>query len=532
MANYISRNMQNVSSTINLQTMAKNYTNMLNSVANMIVNDGPIYDVWITFQIGTSKPITFNSSSTNPKENLIASLHVDKTGADIANGFQLVVQYDPFIYGQNSTDKLEILDECIARAMSYDFDEYGEKKGNLNALRGTIQYGYNSTSDTNLVSPKYKFIISDIQSEVKTDSGITTYTFKGTSELSTDCDNVASFTEIKQWKMLDVIEWTLYYWYGDPDHKPSHTGDAPPSDNAYKYRIDIPDDVYDAAKETIIDVPATSGITPWQYCMNILQKYNLTDDERKSGEYDNSEELSYNQIPRYSMFLTDEDGIQTIHISHIKPVSATTYEGTLKKSEKGSLQIDYTFTWGKQLNKNIVVGWKPEVILKSYLIRKALYLRKQEHLKKLEEEGRLEELKKAKQDMAGFNVDLLEVYDAQLQLVGIPATPPVNAEVRVIPRILETESRQAGVYRITKCSDDINTAGIYTTTLTLIRVRGLKDETIDLNNTSQLTEVREQSTPTASTSDNMSSGDGSGGGFSSGGGNRRWRRLCRWKIII
>lgn len=524
MASYITRSMKNVASTTDLQTMATRYTNMLNSVANMIVNDGPIYNVWITFQIGKSSPITFNSATTNPKENLIASLHFDKTGADVANSFQLVVQYDPFGNGQNPTDKIEALDECIARAMSYDFDKYGTVEGNLKAMRGTLQYGYNSTSDTNLVSPKYTFIITDIQSEIKTDSGITTYTFEGTSELSVDCDNTASFGEIKQWKLLDVIEWTLYYWYGDANNKPSHTGDGKPTDNPYKYRIDIPDDVYNAAQETIIDVGATNGVTPWQYCQALLQQYPLTDDERNSGEYDNLEELSYNQRPRYSMFITDEDSVQTIHISHIKPVVAKTYEDTIKKAEKGALQIDYTFTWGKQSNRNIVVGWKPEVNLKLYLIRKALYLRRQEYLQKLEADGDAEAVEQYKEDMQGFNDDLNEVFDAQLQIVGIPATPPVNAEVKIIPRVLESESRQAGIYRIIKCSDDIATTGVYTTTLTLLRVRGFQDEALDVKSAAeQKKAVSDASTP--SSSSNYSSGGGGGGAFGSGGGEggRRWR---------
>lgn len=496
MANY-TRNMQNVQSTTDLQTMATKYTNMLNAVANMVATDGPIYNVWITFQIGKSNPITFNSASTNPKENLIASLHFDKTGADIANSFELDVQYDPFGNGQNPTDKIEALDDCVARAMSYDFDAYGNTKGNLKAMRGTIQYGYNTTTDTNLVSPKYTFIITDIQSDVKVDSGITTYTFKGTSELSSDCDNSTSFGQINNWRMLDIVEWTLYYWYGDADHKPSHTGDAKPTDNPYKYRIDIPDDVYEAAKETVISVDATSGVTPWQYCSTILDNNPLTDEERKSGEYDNLAELSYNQKPRYSMFITDEDGVQTIHVSHIKPVMAKTYEDTLKKAEKSTLQIDYTFTWGKKLKQNIVIGWKPEVNLKVYLIRKALYLRRQAYLAQLEESGDTEALEKAKQDMAGFNDDLNEIYDATLEIVGIPATPPINSEVRIIPRVLESESRQAGFYRIVKCSDDISTAGVYVTTLSLIRVRGLNDATVSYTSQEEAKEKQQYKTDQA-----------------------------------
>ena len=521
MASYISRSMQNVKSAESLEDMAVKYTNMLNSVANMIVNDGPIYDVWITFQMGKTKPITFNSATTNPDENLIASLRFDKTGADVANKFTLVVQYDPFKSGQYPTDRIEALDDCLAKAMSYDF-EIGNTKGNLRALRGTIQYGYNSTSDTNLVSPKYTFILTNIESEVKTDSGITTYTIEGTSEISVDCDNTASFGKIEQWKLLDVIEWTLYYWYGDVNHKPSHTGDGEPTDNPYKYRIDIPEDVYQSAINTIIDVEATNGVTPWQYCRSLLDQYPLTDAERESHLYDNREGLSTNQIPSYSMFITDEDGIQTIHVAHVKPVVAKDYEDSIKTVESGNLKIDYTFTWGKQQNKNIVVGWKPEVNLKTYLIRKAYYLRVKNDLETLESDGNTEALEQYKKNLSGYNDDLREVYDAQLQLVGIPATPPVNAEVKIIPRVLESESRQAGIYRIINCSDDISTGGVYTTTLKLLRVRGFQDATLDVAEyNAYLKSLQDASTPTSS---GYSSANGGGGAFGSGGGGGGRRR--------
>ena len=55
--------------------MAKQYENMLNNVADMIKTQGPVMSTWIRFQIGlTGNIITFDSSSTNPKKNLIANL--------------------------------------------------------------------------------------------------------------------------------------------------------------------------------------------------------------------------------------------------------------------------------------------------------------------------------------------------------------------------------------------------------------------------------------------------------------------------
>ena len=125
--NYIERNIKNIKAEITQDVMATNYTNMLNKVANMIVNDGPIYSTWITLQLGINNPIKFNTSSTDPKKNLIASLRVEKSCAGVTNNFTVEIKYDPFNMGQDSTDAVEQLDEYVAMAMSGDWDNDSEK---------------------------------------------------------------------------------------------------------------------------------------------------------------------------------------------------------------------------------------------------------------------------------------------------------------------------------------------------------------------------------------------------------------------
>ena len=66
-----------------------------------------------------------------------------------------------------------------------------------------------------------------------------------------------------------------------------------------------------------------------------------------------------------------------------------------------------------------------------------------------------------------------EMYSATITLIGIPADPPLCAEIRVIPRILESVSRTAGVYMIASCTDNISTRGVYTTQLKLNRIRSI-----------------------------------------------------------
>ena len=471
--NYIERNIKNIKAEITQDVMATNYTNMLNKVANMIVNDGPIYSTWITLQLGINNPIKFNTSSTDPKKNLIASLRVQKSCVGVTNEFRIEIKYDPFNMGQESTDAIEQLDEYVAMSMSGDWDDNNDK------MCAKIQYGYNSTSDDDLVSPCYQFFITDISSKVNFDSGITAYTISGTSEIAPDCDFTAEFSAINDWRLMDIIEWTLYYWYGDPENKPSHTGNAKPSDNPYKYRIDIPDDVYNESP-IHVNVEAKSGMTPFSYCQAVLDANPLTQAEKDSGKYDDLSSLSYSQRPRYVMYITDNAGVQTIHVAHIKPSTTKDESGNEKAVEESPLKINYTFSWGMQ-EKNIITGWSPVVDLKRYLISKSLALRYPRLREQALTEGNQSKADEYQKKLVNINTELTEMYDAELQIVGIPADPPVTAEIRVIPRVLESVSRTAGVYVIRGCVDEITSNGKYTTTLTLFRKRSLNGLTETLS---------------------------------------------------
>ena len=70
---------------------------------------------------------------------------------------------------------------------------------------------------------------------------------------------------------------------------------------------------------------------------------------------------------------------------------------------------------------------------------------------------------------------LLEMYDATMTTLGIPADAPITAEVKVIPTVLESVSRTAGIYIIKSATDTISTDGTYTTQFKLFRIRGLNE---------------------------------------------------------
>lgn len=476
-------NIVSVDVTSSQKSMVTNFVNMLNSVTNMLNTEGPIYTTWIRFQLGedNSNPLIFDSSSTDNKKNLIAQLEMEKSGAGITNSFTLVVQYDPFNMGQESKDTIEKMDEYVAMALSANF---GDSK---KTLIGYIQYGYNSVSDASLVSPKYTFYLTGATNEVKFESGLSTYTFTGTSIIAADCDNVTNFEEVHDKKLMELIEETLYYWYGTAEKPAPHVGNSiTPSDNEYKYSINIEDDLYNDSV-TIDTYPAQSKITPWNYCQNIFYEYPLTQSEQDSDMYSNLPAMNFALRPRYIMYV--DDGNKSIRITHIVPkVVKVDEEGNpinVEYSEASLLTSNYTFFWGQQ-SQNLVIGWRPEVDTMLYLIRRARYIRAKATLDKAQdnydkgEPGSYKALVDAKKELTEVNGALNEMYDAQLQIVGIPADPPLGMEIGIMPTILESISRTAGVYQVTGCSDVISSNGTYVSTLKLLRIRDFDDKTIKL----------------------------------------------------
>lgn len=505
----------NDKSAIDRNKRRDDYRNMLFNVSTMLKNEGPVISTWIKFQIGKSEPIIFDSSSTNPKKNLIANLSFNKCGAGVTNDFKITIQYDPFNMGQQQADIIEQLDEYVAKAMSYDMNTKDSQ------LRGKLMYGYNAVSDASLVSPEYEFYITNASQEVKFDSGLSSYIFEGCSVLGVDCDNVTTFPARKGWKLMSIIEWTLFYWYGTKEHIPAHTRETDePTDNIYKYKIEIDDEVFNNAPQSV-DVPEMTAMTPLLYCQHLLEEYPLTIAEEESGKYNNLAALSYAQRPRY--MISVDDASKSIVVTHVAPAVTTDENGNpTDYAEKQLIELeDFPFYWGRQ-STNLVIGWKPEINTQLYLIRRALALRRQAYItdsftvleagvnllknnpissaildflnrgtnaavntvvsEVTQQESNIDVGKGlqsfyegVKQQLIDISDDVTEMYNAQLQLVGIPADPPISMAIKVIPTVLETVSRTAGVYIITGAKDEINSNGTYISTLNLLRIRGLKD---------------------------------------------------------
>lgn len=438
---------ENVTGIMDSIKLKDRFDNMLTKVSNMIATQGPIYSVWIRFQIGKNRPITFNTASQDIKENLIADLNIEKTGAGVTNSFTLTVRYDPFNYGQNTKDKIEALDELLAEALSWDFNE----DDTSDALRGYIQYGYNNIADMDMVSPKYEFYLTSAKSVVEWSSGMLSYTFEGTTLLSIDCDFVVSFDAVQDRKLIDVVAETLYKYYGNSSNKPSRIGDVECIGDDLGYNIDIPDSIFDDSPTVSLD--AAANVSPWTYCTNILQDQ-MSQSDIDSGEYSDITTLKFSDKPRYIIYITDSD--RTIHLSYNSPRNS---------NNQSNQQLNWLFTWNMQ-NNNIIVQWEPNVDLSLYLIQKMKYLRSQRQNNSTDNEY-------AKKDMNEQVSDAYEYYDAKLTLVGIPADAPLSCEIKIIPRVLESVSRTQGIYMITGSSDQISTKGVYTTTLELFRIKNI-----------------------------------------------------------
>ena len=558
---------ENYGATNDAFAMCKRFDNMVNKVEDMISKTS-IYSPWIRIQFGPgNNPITFNTATNeNDRENIIASLELTKSGSGVANNFKLVVIWNPYNYGQNPSEKLQGLDDLVALAMDVDNTTTSYQ------LKGYIQYGYNYTENDELVSPKYEFILTQASADVKTSTGVTTYTFEGYSVLSLDCDfSNITYGEINDWNLMDLVGWTLYYYYGDPAYPPIYQEidtSKPIFPNSPGYRIDIPKEYYEeCAKEDghRASVPTRQNVdlTPWNYCLNVMNSAEnvLTITDEQSGKYSSLSELKTNEIPYWTLYLTEEDGVKTIHVTHTSPLLND--DRGIKNAEGETLESKKTFTWGyldgnyngnrPTATNSLVTKWTTNANLYLYLIRKTSEARNtgdnvhaaQEAYNEANNEyiaavnngvatkSEIDTKKAARQSALDKLNEMLssylkqelddEIYDTTMELVGIPADIPINMKMRIIPRVLEDiPSRQAGIYGVTGATDYISTSGIYRTEIKLLRQHSLDyDDGADIN----LSKEKVVETPIKAETKKVS--------YSSGG-RRYWsirRRYFIWRPV-
>lgn len=503
MANYS----RDFNTTIKLDTeqraMAKRFELMLTKL-NRILKKNPIYTPWIKIQIGTDKKntITFNTSSTKPNENLIVSLTNEKSGVDVANKLTVSVVYDAFKNGQDSNSQLDKFDELMANALNYSFSN------DNTALLGYIQYGYNNTEDLDLVSPKYEVIFTNITSDTDWKTGFITYTFEGVSILSTLGNCTYTFGDFNigdnstKWGYGDLVLWHLYYFYGDPQNKPKHITANNVDVNSPKYKIDIPEELYKQMNTMQPAVPGIPDVTPWQYVRTMLDNNPVLPNDKVKDDV----ELPPNKKPRFNLYITDND--RTIHLNYYSP------------NNEQSIKLNHIFTWNDD-NNSILIDWKNQVDLRMYILQKMQQQTNKEKYKQVTEEINKAQIQKAQLEnelsikgktdpnllfkVLAFNKraddmnqklskaisaysdneNVFETFNSSLTLVGIPANIPIGTIIKVIPKVLESKTRQEGQFMVLKATDRINSNGLFTTTLDLFRLGGLNEDVINRTVSSQ-----------------------------------------------
>lgn len=509
----MARSFQDIQATMSTTTMVTRMENMLKKVDEMIESNN-IYTVWIRLVIGKDDGIVFDTTSKSKDENLFMSLDYDKCGAGVANEFTFKVAFDLFDFGQTSAGQVEQLDELIYKALNIQAIENAE-----DFFYCKFQYGYNVTGDTQIVSPLYEGLITDIIPSVDYTNGKTSYTIKGSSIISKSHLKY-EFDSIEEtpWNAFDLILWNLWYYHGNEatvndlydknyaNNIGNHSEDWK-AGRADKYNIDIPEDLQKSASNVAIG--KQTDMTVFEYIELVLaQTYNMNaksyvsdDDANHFGHYEIEDEGDFK--PYYTYYITDSggSGIPTIHFAY---VGSSIEDAAMKELA----EINFTFEWFNR-NNNLVIGWNPEVNLKAYFLAKAQvsqakaqiaeidkqvedyesiqstavsahadwgtgssYIMAEQKIKTLEEErSRLNE------KLIAFSKSY-EFYKASITLVGIPSDIPLNIVLSIKPKILESISRTQGKYYVLGSKDKINTNGLYTTKINLFRLKDI-DKTPD-----------------------------------------------------
>lgn len=524
------RDFKSIKQTLDQDTIRTRFDNMLTNVNNMLARDN-IYSTWIRLDIGKSEKnrISFNSSSNDTNKNLILGLDFEKVISGAANKFTIKIAFDLFHYGQNTKGNVEALDELIYKALNISNYEKANDQ-----FYCKFQYGYNVTGDTQLVSPIYEGMITDIKPSVDYMNGKTYYTIEGTSFVL-NASVPYTYPAVKDENGLEVVARILWHHYGHPDTKSALSGisgieepqdpDVTGANNnniptVARFMIDVPENLRKNASK--VTMSTMNDMTPIDYIKEVLSKtFNTADPSYKNDEQGERYDLADGLFkPYYTYYLTDSggNGVPTIHITYI-----ASQESAISDSN-GLRKINFNFEWFNRSN-NIVVGWNPETNIKQYFLIRSridsisnkINMNKQEievnrkTLEELEREsdrwnnyqgtgnwiidtinkgvwGLMAGINKGQREnlessIASLNANIKELqdslsaysqgyefYKATITLVGIPSDIPVSCILSIKPKIFESISRTQGNYMVLGATDKINTNGLFTTTINLLRL--------------------------------------------------------------
>lgn len=402
--------------------------NFQNSIANVTaLLRRSKYSPYIEFSVGNFRV------STQKNNNYFMQLNIQYTGAGSANTVGLEIAYVP-----KPGEDPNAIDKALDGAVAYKKPCY-------------LRFGYSGSEM--LLSPLYEFIITDYKISLRDNMIYYSLTVISTiaklREYRTDFplgrENMVEHTD---------EEGNIYYYSENIAEEVRRTFDEMFKDEGYKTILD--EGVYTNASWT--NLKPINNITVFQYANTLLSE--IKDRESDTAVYWYSFE--------------DAEGEKRIYIHR-----TLNQEDLLVKEKAETL---FTFDWGgnpQNITRNTLVLTFENSFTGAVNIatKDSLY---QDHyvINSSGESVKIKGLKSvdvgdyASNDSTIANRQWWKasawVYDAQLEIVGIPADIPIGVLIRVRPLIYGREHHTAGVYMITGASSNITSNG-FTTNLKLVK---------------------------------------------------------------
>lgn len=398
------------------------------SIANVTrFLSGSKYAPYIEFSVGDFRV------STQKNNNYFMQLNIQYTGAGTANTVGLELVYVP-----KPGDDPNFIDKVLDGAVAYKKPCY-------------IRYGYSGSPL--LLSPLYEFIITDYKVSLR--DNMIYYSITVISSIARFKEYRTDFP-IGRDKMRENtdVDGNIYYYSENVAVEVRRTFDEFFKDEGYETILD--DGVYSNANW--INLKPVDNVTVFQYVDTLLDQ--IEDKETDEAVYWYSFEDVANEKKIYIHRTINKEEIMVK--DHLQSLFTFNWGGNPQEVDKNALVYSFENSFTGAVN----VATIDNLYQDRYVINSA-----GESIKI----GGLEHVEVgdyAKNDITASNRRWWKasswVYDAQIEIAGIPADIPIGVLITVRPLIYGKEHHTAGVYLITGASSNITSNG-FTTNLKLVK---------------------------------------------------------------
>lgn len=413
------------------QARMKQFRDMVSVLPKALT--GSLYTPFIEFIVGGIKFATYESNDYFMQMSCTFS----GTGLDVANQYSIQLAYMP-----KPNQDPNFIDEALA----------GVTADNKPV---TIRFGYNGIPGYNLLSSTYKCLITGYTVTIQ--NNYFYYTINCVSQGTMYREQRFNFPRVPN---IDPINWIYQCWTGNIKGLESLSDqyDLKIDQDAYGHveKMDIGYNKDSEGNVTNND-SALNDVTVFEFLDTVL--YNIKDTDNDNAVY------------WYELVDTKEKQTVVIH-------------RTVIESEKDlSGLATFTFDWGgnhqDNSTNNLILSFETEykgevniamtedIFSKKYAI--------DSEGRKLTAMGYFEYLvpdyvrQDYYRDAKFWSRSTLWAYNAQMELLGIPADIPIGAYIEVNPLIYGRKHHTAGIYIITGARCDISANG-FRTNLSLTKV--------------------------------------------------------------